>query len=709
MTAYQAGVRERLKAAELAWVEAQTRAEEAQARAVLERSRRRRTVALAASVLALIVLGVGGWAYLARQRVERLAVTTRVVADALAEAERFRGRAQQSVGDPAKWSTAVAAARRARDFLAQAGPDGGLRSRVADMLAELEREQIVAAKQAAEIERDRKLLGELEAIRASRIVHWEPKRSDDEYAEAFRGFGIDPDQLDPKEAAKRIAQRSEPVELAAYLDDWVTVRRKVGDMKEDATWRRLIMVAQAIDPDPWRAALREQIGQNDRVALLRLASDQRTLEARSVRDLTLLASALKEQGDRDRAEQVLRRAWRLAPNDFWVNFELGAVYLHLPGRLDEAARFFSMSVAIRPRSCAAHNNLGKALFERGKLEEGIAEFREALRIKPNELLVHSNLGRLLSEQGKLEEAVAEYREALRIKPDDSYSHGGLGRVLSQEKKWAGAAAELREGLRLNPRDTGILVNLGIALKEQGKLDEAIDKYHEALRIKPDDPHPHANLGVTFRAQGEFTVAVAEFRKARDLARNDPRLAQGIEKEMNATERLASLASRLPAVLGGKLKPVDASETLGFAEVCYRKKLHVAAARFWAAAFQSRPSLADDLQSRHRYSAACDAALAGCGQGKDDPPLDEKTKVRWRKQAIDWLKADLAAWKILESGPPQARQSISETLQHWKADRDLAGLRDPAALGKLPEDEQKACRALWAEVDALLKKARDAKP
>ncbi len=103
-------------------------------------------------------------------------------------------------------------------------------------------------------------------------------------------------------------------------------------------------------------------------------------------------------------------------------------------------------------------------------------------------------------------------------------------------------------------------------------------------------------------------------------------------------------------------------------------------------------------------------MAGCRPGKDDPPLDEPTKARWRKQAVDWLKADLAAWStLLEKGPPAARQSISQTLQHWKADSDLAGLRDAALLAKLPEDEQTACRALWAEVDVLLKKSQDAKP
>ncbi len=77
----------------------------------------------------------------------------------------------------------------------------------------------------------------------------------------------------------------------------------------------------------------------------------------------------------------------------------------------------------------------------------------------------------------------------------------------------------------------------------------------------------------------------------------------------------------------------------------------------------------------------------------------------RKQAIDWLTADLAAWtKVVESGPPQAGQLVSQTLQHWKADADLAGIRDDAALAKLPADEQKDCATLWAEVDTLLAKA-----
>jgi hypothetical protein len=92
--------------------------------------------------------------------------------------------------------------------------------------------------------------------------------------------------------------------------------------------------------------------------------------------------------------------------------------------------------------------------------------------------------------------------------------------------------------------------------------------------------------------------------------------------------------------------------------------------------------------------------------EQNPPLDASAKARWRKQALEWLKADLAAQaKILQDGPPAARRSTQPTIQHWQADPDLAGIRDESELKRLPEDEQRAYHALWAEVAALLANAR----
>ncbi len=110
-----------------------------------------------------------------------------------------------------------------------------------------------------------------------------------------------------------------------------------------------------------------------------------------------------------------------------------------------------------------------------------------------------------------------------------------------------------------------------------------------------------------------------------------------------------------------------------------------------------PKLGDDRQAQHRYNAACAASLAGCGQGKDDPKPDEAAKAKLRAQALDWLKAELAAWKTLAT---TNKEVVAKTLDHWKQDTDLAGVRDASALEKLPEPERKDWQAFWAEVDAL---------
>ena len=46
---------------------------------------------------------------------------------------------------------------------------------------------------------------------------------------------------------------------------------------------------------------------------------------------------------------------------------------------------------------------------------------------------------------------------------------------------------------------------------------------------------------------------------------------------------------------------------------------------------------------------------------------------------------------------------------WQQDIDLAGIRDAAAMAKLPEEEQKAFGQLWADVAALSKKAAENAP
>jgi eukaryotic-like serine/threonine-protein kinase len=134
-----------------------------------------------------------------------------------------------------------------------------------------------------------------------------------------------------------------------------------------------------------------------------------------------------------------------------------------------------------------------------------------------------------------------------------------------------------------------------------------------------------------------------------------------------------------------------------------KRMPAANARFYAEAFAAHPKLADDVRFPNRCNAACAATLAGCGQGEDVAGLDETERARLRRQALDWLRADLAAWgHLLDKEPDQARPRVQHALRMWQQDADFAGVRGDA-LARLPEAERQAWQQLWADVEQTLKR------
>ena len=164
------------------------------------------------------------------------------------------------------------------------------------------------------------------------------------------------------------------------------------------------------------------------------------------------------------------------------------------------------------------------------------------------------------------------------------------------------------------------------------------------------------------------------------------------------------------MLKGSDRLDNAAEQIEFAWLCQTRKRFTEAVRFYAEALESDPKLADDRASPHRYNAACCALLAAAGQSASRPPLDDPARSMMRRRACDWLEAERAAWsRVLRDGPPAFRGRVQPALQHWKQDSDLAGIRAPESLARLPEPERKRWQAFWTQVDALLQEAAAVRP
>jgi serine/threonine-protein kinase len=433
-------------------------------------------------------------------------------------------------------------------------------------------------------------------------------------------------------------------------------------------------------------------------AALRLQSDDADVHNN-------LGNALSAQGKLVEAEEEYRAGLKLNRDDAQHHLNFAGTLLR-QNRLAEAEAEFRVAVKLKPNNAEVHDRLGDALTAQQKRAQAEAEYRAALKLKPDYAVAHNDLGSVLSAQGKHAEAEAEYRAALKLEPENAHAHTSLAGALIDQNKPAEAEVEFRRALKLEPDNADFHYNLGNALRAQDKLAGAEAEYRAALKRNPHHPEAHCNLGHLLKRAGRYAEALEEFRRGHDLGSPQPGWSYPSAQWVRDCERMVALAGRLPAVLKGNDHPADTAERITFAQLCYDRKFHTVATRLYTEAFHSDPKLADDRQAGHTYNAACSAALAGCGQCKDDPPPDEPARARLRAQSLGWLNAELTAWsKVLDGASPQGRSTVVETLHHWLEDSDLAGVRDPASLSRLPEGERNSWQALWKNVDGLLKKAK----
>jgi serine/threonine-protein kinase len=413
-----------------------------------------------------------------------------------------------------------------------------------------------------------------------------------------------------------------------------------------------------------------------------------------------LGKALLDKGRKEEAIANFRRAVTLDPRNRPAHVSLGDE-LYKEGRFAEAVPIYRAALKLDPDSVAVLNNLGLALLNRGQQDEAIACLRKAIDLEPKRAESHSNLGAVLSGLGKSDEAIACLRKAAELDPRSAMVHYNLGTELSNRGRLAEGIASLRKAVEIDPRLSTVWYNLGEALRAAGRADEAIASYRKALEIEPDKSDAHGSLGLSLLATGRFAEARRAMERGLKLLPQKHPMRAELTALLPTCRRLEELERRLPGLLAGRDRPASATEALELTRLCLARRMNAAAARYWVMALASEPGLADDRQAQHRYNAACAAALAA-GAGKD-AKLSDAGRLEMRRRALSWLRAELALWARLFAAEKVGRSRLAKTLAHWQKDADLAGLRDEAALNKLPAEERAACERLWADVAALLKK------
>ncbi len=292
------------------------------------------------------------------------------------------------------------------------------------------------------------------------------------------------------------------------------------------------------------------------------------------------------------------------------------------------------------------------------------------------------------------------REACRLAPTVWVHWSNLGLALIQARHIEEGLDVSLKALAMAPEQAVAHYNHGNALGAAGRNDDAIEAYEEAIRLDPSHAEAHCNLASRYHLLGRFGEALEAMRRGHELGSKRPDWPYPSAQWLENAERMAPMEERLPAILDGSEK-IDALPDLALvAEIAYQRELYGASARLRKQLLDSAPAAASNLAAFVRFNAACSAARVGTGQGKDAATLNEAARATWRRQALDWLKADLVAWQSLAL-PTQLGPYLGQCL----ADVDLAALREEAGLAKLPQEERDAWESYWADVRAALVRAK----
>ncbi len=388
--------------------------------------------------------------------------------------------------------------------------------------------------------------------------------------------------------------------------------------------------------------------------------------------LLAVARGADPDGDRDRLRQ----------SELWLNptrltrvaselrvAELSPQLATTVGRVSrtgggEAVALLAATQRRFPQDFWVTFELALVLNQERRWDEALGYSRAALALRPDCSAAYIALGEILHSMGRVDEAIDPLERAVRLDPGNPMAHTNLARALDSKGLWEGAIEHYRQALNIAPGSPVLHNDYALLLESHGQLDEAIEHLRLSVSSEPNSAHIHLNLSVALYYKG---LVEEGFAHAQQSVRLDPNLAAAH----------LSLAHRLR----DSGRPAEAIEHLERA----------------ARLENPKPTTAWYWLVLTRYQAACAYVQAAAGRRPEDARRGESEHAGERRQALEWLRANLELTARLRNDGKELTLSLST----WRSEPALASVRDPAALAKLPEAEREMWQHLWTDVAASI--------
>jgi tetratricopeptide (TPR) repeat protein len=454
-----------------------------------------------------------------------------------------------------------------------------------------------------------------------------------------------------------------------------------------------------------------------------------------------VADALLGQKRPDEAITYYRKALAIDPKFARGESNFGRA-LRLLGRYDEAFTCDLNALQIDPNFAWAHYDMARSFADGGRLEEAVDHYRVIVAATPLSPEVQADYRSAMLRLGRGEQAWAEWRDGLASGALCGYDawngYAELSLYLGHADEYRRARATLLARFVDRPQP-----QVAEPVARTCLLVPDPDSPGRRQAVALADWSEAAQRGKPYHAFAAFAQGLAAFRTGNDgramsIMRGRaakvlgpcPGLvtAMALMREGRGTEARATLATavlsfdwrperadrrdlwmyhvlrreaeakvlpNLPAFLAGQYRPTDNDERLALLGLCQANGRWADYAALYADAVAADPAVVETApQDVRRWAAGAAAMAAGDGA--------TPTATRWRALGVQWMQAELdLRMGRAATVDPAGRGTLRRALGTWLTDPDLAPLRDPAALARMPEAERSQCANLWAAVRAAI--------
>jgi tetratricopeptide (TPR) repeat protein len=222
-----------------------------------------------------------------------------------------------------------------------------------------------------------------------------------------------------------------------------------------------------------------------------------------------------EQGDSQKALELLDAAIRVDPNSYNVYYNRGTVLLEL-SRYELSIADFSQALKLNPQWGSAYLNRGNAWSEVGEFSKAVADYQTAIRLNPNNGSAYLNLGLAYRDLKAYPESLAAYDQGLKVAPNNPRLYYSQALTRTDMKQRTEALADYDQAIRLEPNYLAAYINRGRLKQTLEDLPGSLADFNRAIELQPQFSLSYGNRAYTHVLLRDYKAALYDYNAAIQL-------------------------------------------------------------------------------------------------------------------------------------------------------------------------------------------------